>query len=258
MEMAFKEKFIENRRVLMYETCDSTNIRLKEIANDTGDETVVITQMQTRGRGRKDRTWLSRSQMGAWFSILVKPDKDIPAVCASGLVFVAALSVASVLREKTGRNVLVKWPNDIVLSGKKICGIMCEMRTRDVYLDYAVLGIGVNLLGIEFPSDLPHASSIEKETGIQIPPLEFLRMFIKRFSCDRRIWEEHGVKEILKRIEKVSATLHSKVRAVSDTEAIEGEAVSFTDDGSLVIKTEDGLKTFIAGDVSVRGIMGYV
>lgn len=244
--------------VYHYAVCDSTNIRLKEIAETASDNTVCLSDSQTSGRGRKDRSWLSRPGAGAWFSCLVKPDNDIPAYTASGLVFVAALSVAKTLKQLTNADIKIKWPNDIVLNGRKLCGIMCEMRARDMNLDYAVLGIGVNLLGTDFPPDLPYAASVQKETGMKISPMEFLSAFFKFYRQDREKFEEYGLSSILREIKPLSATLHNKVQAISDTEIIEGTAKDITDDGSLIIETAFGERTFIAGDVSVRGIMGYV
>ena len=243
--------------VYHYPVCDSTNKRIKEMAHDAKNGTVCIADQQTEGRGRKDRKWLSRSGAGAWFSCLIKPDKDIPAMAGAGLVFVSAISTASVLREMTGADIRIKWPNDLVLNGKKICGIMCEMRLRDMFLDYAVAGIGVNLIGHDFPEDLPYASSIEHETGIRITPIEFLGKFIETNNKYLKIWEESGVGEILRRIEPISATIGKTVKAISDSGTIVGKAIGFTEDGSLRIMTDTGERTFIAGDVSVRGIMGY-
>lgn len=241
-----------------FSECDSTNIRIKAMAENAPDNTVCISDTQTNGRGRKDRSWLSRPGAGAWFSCLVKTDKETPAYMAGGLVFVAALSVAKTLKMLTNADIKIKWPNDIVLNGRKLCGIMCEMRAKNMNLDYAVLGIGVNLLGTDFPPDLPYATSVQKETGIIITPEMFLKAFLKIYKEDRSAWENRGLKSILDEIKPMSATLNQKVQAISDNETIEGIAKDILDDGSLIIETETGEKTFIAGDVSVRGVMGYV
>lgn len=256
--MEFETVKMDNFVVHHFSVCDSTNIRIKAMAEEADDNTVCLSDEQTNGRGRKDRLWLSRPGTGAWFSCLVKPQREIPAWKASGLVFVAALSVAKTLIKLTGADVMIKWPNDIVLNGRKLCGIMCEMRAKDMNLGYAVLGIGVNLLGTEFPPDLPYATSVQKETGLAISPMEFLNAFLKIYREDRALWKDKGLKAILDEIKPLSATLNQRVRAISDTETIEGTAKDFLDDGSLMIETEAGDKIFIAGDVSVRGVMGYV
>lgn len=243
--------------IYRFPVCDSTNIRIKEMAENARDNTIVIADMQTAGRGRKDRSWLSRSGAGAWFSCLIKPETDMPAYTASGLVFVAALSVAKTIRKLSGADALIKWPNDIVINGKKISGIMCEMRAKDMNLDFALVGIGVNLLGFDFPKDLPYASSVQKETNAEIASDVFLKAFLSEYETDRKTWQEKGLKEILDAIKPLSATIGKTVMAISDTETITGTARDINDDGSLVIDTENGERTFIAGDVSVRGIMGY-
>jgi len=256
--MEFETIKLDGFEVHHYSVCDSTNIRIKKMAENAPDNTVCISDTQTSGRGRKDRSWLSESGMGAWFSCLVKPNMDLPARLASGLVFVAALSVAKTIRILTNADALIKWPNDIVLNGKKLCGIMCEMRAKDMNLDYAVLGIGVNLLSMEFPPDLPYATSVQKETGLAIAPMEFLNAFLKVYIEYRAIWEKYGLKAILDEIKPISATLNKRVKAISDAETIVGIARDILDDGSLMIETEEGERNFIAGDVSVRGVMGYV
>lgn len=257
MENDFEIVIYKGFTILHFEACDSTNIRIKEMAEEAPDNTVCISDLQTNGRGRKDRNWLSRPGAGAWFSCLLKPENEVPAQNASGLVFVCALSTAKALRKLTSAEIKIKWPNDIVLNGKKISGIMCEMRAKVMNLDFAVLGVGVNLLGCDFPPDLPYASSIEKETGIRILPMDFLKAFLDEYKKDRETWEKRGLKAILDEIKPFSATLGQKVKAISDHEIIEGYAKEILYDGSLVISTPDGDRIFIAGDVSVRGIMGY-
>lgn len=258
MENGFEILTHNGFTIVHFKACDSTNIRIKEMAEEASDNTVCISDLQTNGRGRKDRNWLSRPGAGAWFSCLVKPENEVPAQNASGFVFVCALSAAKALKKLTNAEIKIKWPNDIVLNGKKISGIMCEMRAKDMNLDFAVLGIGVNLIGCDFPSDLPYASSIEKETGIRVLPMDFLKAFLDEYKKDRETWEKCGLTAILDKIKPYSATIGQKVKAISDKEIIEGYAKDILNDGSLLISSADGDRIFIAGDVSVRGIMGYI
>lgn len=258
MENAFDILRHDEFTIFHYEACDSTNIRIKEMAQEVRDNTICISDLQTKGRGRKDRSWLSRPGAGAWFSCLVKPSFEMSAETASGLVFVAALSTAKALKKLTGADIKIKWPNDIVLNGRKICGIMCEMRAKNMSLDFAVVGIGVNLIGRSFPPDLPYASSIEKETDLSICAMDFLKAFLTEYKMDRKAWEAFGLQIILDQIKPLSATIGQTVKAISDHESIEGLAKDILSDGSLLISTPDGDRVFIAGDVSVRGVMGYV
>jgi len=256
---SFETLSLSGHKVIHYSVTDSTNLRLKALANEDGPNgTCVISDEQTAGRGRMDRKWLSRKGAGAWFSCLVKPDsKTVYACRASDLVFIAALSVNRALKNFSA-NTLIKWPNDLVLNGKKVCGIMCEMASDEQFLKWAVLGVGVNLTGSEFPSDLPWAASIESETGIKIEPLVFLKAFLEEFDFLIRLWKKEGLSPILSEISKVSATLGREIKAILTDSVISGKAVRFSEDGALIILTETGEKTLVAGDVSVRGIMGYV
>lgn len=243
--------------IVRYAVADSTNLRLKADADQYPDGTVIMADEQTNGRGRMDRRWLSRSGAGAWFSYLFKPSFAFPAMNTPGFVFVAALAAANALILMTGADIQIKWPNDLVFNGKKLCGIMCEMKTRDTELDHAVIGIGINLSGSDFPDDLPYAASVESETGIKISPERMITAFLDEFDKVSHRFLKYGLKEILNSIAPISATLGKKVTAVSDSGIITGIATGFLDDGALLIDDGSDTHVFRAGDVSVRGVMGY-
>lgn len=255
--MCFQKTVYGGHDVYIYDETDSTNLRLKENAECLSNGSVILAHSQTAGRGRMQRTWLSRKGAGAWFSVLVKPDFEVQAAKTPDLVFVAALSVYKALHKLTGAEFRIKWPNDLVLNGKKICGIMCEMRNRDTSLDYAVLGIGINLNESDFPPELPHASSVYKETGIEIENTSAVQAFLNEFDRDFETWRACGLKAILKDISTVSATIGNYVTAFSDNFSLSGIAEGFTDDGALIVRNDNGKHIVRYGDVSVRGVMGY-
>lgn len=236
---------------------DSTNLEIKRLSDSLSGGSVVLADSQTAGRGRMQRAWLSRSGAGAWFSLLVRPERRLEAEKTTGLVFVAALSMARALYRLTGAGFKIKWPNDIVLNGKKLCGIMCEMRTRGSCLDYAVLGIGVNLAAGSFPEDLPYASSVENETGLCITNIEAVKAFLDEFDQDYEVWEREGLAPALEAIRPFSATLGSEVIAYAPEGNMRGRATDFAPDGALIIENEKGQFAVRYGDVSVRGVMGY-
>ena len=228
--------------IIHLEQIDSTNAELKRrAAQGAADGTVVWADEQTAGRGRLNRSWLSEKSKGALFSLLLRGRSE-------GLVFRCALAAAQVLRDLTGADILVKWPNDIVLHGKKLAGILCEAAIMGDDEVWMIAGIGVNLLETHFPEDLPWAGSVLSETGLKLDAYEFIVKWLTAFNEIQSM----SIGEVLNSLIPISATIGNRVRAGE----IEGMAEGFDADGSLIIRAEDGVHKIIVGDVSVRGIMG--
>lgn len=245
-------------RIIYYERTDSTNRRLKLLAPEAENGLTIIADEQTDGRGRLDRKWLSGPGEGAWFSVLVK-DSRLSGENAAGMVFVCALAAARALRKLTGREeILVKWPNDIVMNGKKLAGILCESGFEGNRPAWIVCGIGINLCQTSFDPSIPWAGSVLSETGLRIDRNETVHAFLEEFDIAIRQYLESGPASVLKELEPLSATLGRRVRAQGEQMTVSGTAVGFAEDGSLLIDTGHGLETVRVGDVSVRGIMGYV
>ena len=244
--------------IIRYKTIDSTNTRLKLIADEAPDGLVAIAEEQTGGRGRFDRKWESEPQDGAWFSVLVK-NKKLNNENAAGLVFVCALAVCRALRRLTGsRDFLIKWPNDIVIHGKKVTGILCESGFVGAKIGWSVCGIGINLNQEAFGEALPHASSVFLETGIKIQPEEALKATLDEFDEILTEYFDKGLAPILALITPFSATLGKTVRILNGERDFIGEATGFDTDGALIVYEDGVMRRVCVGDVSVRGIMGYV
>ena len=137
--------------ILHFDTIDSTNTYAKKIASKEIDGTVVISEEQTLGRGRLGRVWNSKAYEGIWMSIILKP--NILPYKTPFLTIIAGASIANALNN-LGVNVGIKWPNDIILNGKKLCGILTELSAEIERVNYIVLGIGMNVKNLSFPSDL--------------------------------------------------------------------------------------------------------
>ena len=245
-------------RVEILDEIDSTNAYLKRIADDRPNGSAVLARMQSAGRGRFDRKWVSGKDEGACFSVLVK-DERLTAETAPSLVFVCALAVARALKRMTGNDEFrVKWPNDIVLNGKKLCGILCESAFAGDKIAWTVCGIGINLLTEDFPPELPYASSVFTETGVKLTPRETVNAFIEEFDTLAEVLFTRGLQPILDEITPVSAALGKMIRVENGDMSVTGQAVRFDKDGSLVVAVNGEEKLIRVGDVSVRGIMGYV
>lgn len=153
------------KEVLYFDTIDSTNTKAQELAEKGYPSgTLVVADKQESGKGRRGRSWVSPSGTGIFMTLMIKP--DINPNNASMLTLVAALAVAKAITSVTGEKALIKWPNDIVINGKKVCGILTEMNAQFDYINHIVVGIGINVHNESFPEEISQmASSLMIEAG---------------------------------------------------------------------------------------------
>ncbi|MEM3873629.1 MAG: biotin--[acetyl-CoA-carboxylase] ligase [Candidatus Bathyarchaeia archaeon] len=233
----------------------STNDWAKELAELGAPEgTVAIAETQTAGRGRLGRKWLS-PKGGLWFSIIFRPRLRPPETVK--LVFLAGLAVAETIRELYGLKAETKWPNDVLVDGKKVCGILSEMKTVDEKVDYAIIGIGVNAnidVEKEFPKELREtATSIQKALGRKISLEELFKALLEKMDSLYQIFLKEGFTPILKEWKSFASFLGCEVEVSSDGERLKGVASDVDGNGVLVLRFEDGsVKRVFFGDVSLR------
>jgi len=223
----------------------STNEYAKEIAEDVPEGTVVLARRQTSGKGRKGRYWAS-PEGGLWMSVILKPKTSIENV--PKLVFVGALAVVDALA-KYGIPAEIKWPNDVLVEGRKIAGILSECR-----LDrFAVLGIGLNVNN-EIPEELEDSAvSMKGLLGFEVDLDEVLQRILRALSYWYSLFKSGRHREILDAVRRRSAVLGRHVRVIEDGEVLlEGTALDIDDDGALVVETDEGTKRVLYGDVSIR------
>ena len=247
-------------RIDCFDTLPSTNRAAKllglEDAAVAPHGTLVIADEQTAGRGRMTRSWLSRPGEGLLMSLLLRPE-SLPSENAAALVQLTALAVCEACRS-FGADALIKWPNDIVCGGKKICGMLLEMSAEENRVRFAVAGVGLNVSGYPYAPDLPHAGCLDDACGHAVDRAEAAAVFLNRFEHDYDLWAEHGPAALDAPYRSLCVTLGSRVRVESLAENFEGTAVDLTADGSLVVDADGETRVVRAGDVSVRGLMGYV
>ena len=237
---------------------DSTNLWIKRLAKEGASEgTLALAEFQSAGRGRLGRSWEVPEGTSVMMSILLRP-KFEPQY-APTLTLVMGMAVAKAVKS-LGFDVSIKWPNDVVVSHKKICGILTEMGVRDGKIDYAVIGVGINVNIKEFPKEMADkATSLYLESGkefdrSQIPGLvmEAFEEYYEKFAatCDLS-----GLKE---EYESILANYNQPVRVLAK-EPYEGVARGITDGGELLVEKTDGTIVAVsAGEVSVRGLYSYV
>ena len=237
---------------------DSTNLWIKRLAKEGASEgTLALAEFQSAGRGRLGRSWEVPEGTSVMMSILLRP-KFEPQY-APTLTLVMGMAVAKAVKN-LGFDVSIKWPNDVVVSHKKICGILTEMGVRDGKIDYAVIGVGINVNIKEFPEEMADkATSLYLESGkefdrSQIPGLvmEAFEEYYEKFAatCDLS-----GLKE---EYESILANYNQPVRVLAK-EPYEGVARGITDGGELLVEKTDGTIVAVsAGEVSVRRLYSYV
>jgi len=240
--------------IVELESVDSTNTEAKRRAKaGVREDTLIRAEHQTAGRGRFDRKWESPRGAGLWMTQLFGP-RNIKAMDAGGAVFLSAVAMAQTLRKLTGGEVLIKWPNDLVINGKKICGMLAECGFRGDMCDWIAMGLGLNLRRDALPKELIYASSVEAETGIVPETGELLAEYLVAFDRLRNEWEERGLASVIAQMLPISATVGRDVRV----DSVPARALGIDPDGALVCEFADGVRRVLAGDVSVRGITDYV
>lgn len=246
--------------VLYFESLDSTNNYAKKLALDMAKEgTVVLSNIQTGGRGRLGRAWSSPPGTGLWMSIILRPEID-PSEAAK-ITEITAAAVANAIDRTTDIKSGIKWPNDIIIDRKKVCGILTEMSAELNYINFVVVGIGVNVNTDEFPEDIKNtATSIKLCKGREVSRKELFLNIIKEFERLYLNFIDNGnMNEILDICRKKSVTIGNKVKIINRNETILAEALDINENGELVIRKENGdIISIVSGEVSVRGITDYI
>ena len=253
------------RRVYYYQETDSTNTRCKLLAEEGALEgSLVVAENQNAGKGRRGRNWVSEPGSGIWMTLLLRPDFD--ALYASSLTLVVAMAVTKAVEKQTGLPVQIKWPNDIVLHGKKICGILTEMSTAEGEIQYVVAGIGINVNHTFFPKEIAKiATSLQIESKKSYVRSELIAAVMYEMEKYYGMYLE--TKTVGPFLVEYNAYLANREREVAvlvgdinrQEVAYTGIAEGINEQGALLVRKEDGtVQQVLAGEVSVRGGYTYV
>lgn len=240
------------RKLFIYDETDTTNERAK--ANNTAPEgSVFIAEVQTHGKGSRGRGWVSPRGTGIWHTILLKP--DISPLEVSQITLVAGLAVCKAI----GLDAKIKWPNDIVIGDRKVCGILTEMSAEMDMVNYVVCGIGINVNTESFDKEIEHrATSMYIESGIKYHRDEIISRLLNEFEHYYKKFLGGGLGAILDEYKKHCVTIGRDVSVIFKKETVTGKAVDVDENGALVVDTASGIIRVTSGEVSVRGIYGYV
>lgn len=248
------------KEVLYFDTIDSTNTKAQELAEKGYPSgTLVVADKQESGKGRRGRSWVSPSGTGIFMTLMIKP--DINPNNASMLTLVAALAVAKAITSVTGEKALIKWPNDIVINGKKVCGILTEMNAQFDYINNIVVGIGINVHNESFPEEISQmASSLMIEAGgkrfhraqIIAETMSYFEQYYDTFL------KTQDLSALVREYDELLVNRNKSVRVLDPKEPFDGKAMGITPKGELIVDTWESRKLVSSGEVSVRGIYGYV
>lgn len=242
-----------------FEKLGSTNIQAElEAENGAAEGTLVVADMQTAGRGRRGRGWSSPAGTNVYFTLILRPSYAPDR--APVITLVMALAVAEGIFETCGLEARIKWPNDVVVNGKKVCGILTEMRAEQGKIRHVVIGVGVNVGRQEFPAEITSAASLQEECGREVSrtvlTVNILRAFEKYYE---RFRQNGDLSQLQDDYNSLLVNRNREVLVLDPREEFQGIAVGIDGEGRLLVEREDGSTARVyAGEVSVRGLYGYV
>ncbi len=243
-----------------YRITGSTNLLAKQAGEeDAPHGALFVADEQTAGRGRRGRSWQSPPGANIYFTILLRP--DFAPDQASMLTLVMAHSVACAIHRLTGLEPSIKWPNDVLLEGKKVCGILTEMSVEREYIHYVVCGVGINVVSQDFPEGIrEHAIAVEEVYGQAVSKGALLQYVMEDFERDYDAFVAAGdLTPLLESYNGMLVNRDRRVRVLDPKGEWEGIARGINAGGELLVEgIEGGIQNIFAGEVSVRGIYGYV
>lgn len=243
------------RNVVFLEETDSTNEEAKrQGAAGAPDGTLCVAERQTGGKGRLGRSWSSPPGAGVWMSLLLRP--QVAPQDATQLTLIVGLSVCQAIRRLTGCDARIKWPNDIVIGRKKICGILTELTADMEQIHYVVVGIGINANLSEFPEELQKkATSLFLETGRKVSRAALVREVLEKLEKNYDLFLTDLTADFITPYETLCVSLNRQVSVVRGGGQITGQSTGLTKTGELLIRLENGDTLEIgSGEVTVQGI----
>jgi len=232
------------RSIFMYDSIPSTQKIAQELAPTVEEGTIVIAEEQTLGRGRLDRQWYSPKGTGVWMTLVIKP--NIPIQQAPQLTLLTAVAVVQAIEAISGLLPTIKWPNDILLNGKKVCGILTEMEADSDRIQNIFIGTGVNVNEKNFPNELRNkATSIAIETNKEMNRAEYIQQYCLAFEKLYHLYLQQGFKPIKILWESYSNSIGKSIVARTINKEFYGVAEGITDDGVLMLREQNGTIRYI-------------
>lgn len=245
------------RKIHSYKTLQSTNITAAQMARSKAtppEGTIVVSEEQTKGRGRMGRKWESLSRKGIYLSIILYP--KIKPTDAPGLSLVTALALAETLSDYGDLDVKIKWPNDCLVNGRKLAGILTELSAEMDVVNYLIVGVGINVnhRRSDFSGEMKtQATSLKAELKEEVNRVNLLQKFLVRFEKRYLKFVKTGLKAQRKKLIEYSNLIGENITLDMKGRIITGQVVDINDRGELVVDCgqPEGIKNFIAGEVTI-------
>jgi BirA family biotin operon repressor/biotin-[acetyl-CoA-carboxylase] ligase len=249
IEIGMKSDFI-GHSVEVLESVDSTNDYAKKKAKELVDGSVIISLEQVKGKGRRGRSFHSGKGDGIYLSIILKPGFE-PAKAP----FITSIAGAALVNTFNKFNIQtkIKWPNDVLINGKKVAGILTEMSADMEFIEYIVLGVGINVSGLEFPSELKNIATSLKLEGYDVKKLSIIWQFIYEFELLYNLYLNENTSEVVNILRNNSSVIGKQINVHYMNEIESAIAVDINNQGALIIKTQEGeVKKLSSGEISIR------
>lgn len=243
------------KKIISFKQIDSTNEEIKRQAKNGAESGLVCTaEEQLNGKGRLGRNWYSEYGTGIWTSILLRP--YISPMEVSAITLICGLAVCDSIKKVTGLSATIKWPNDVLVNNKKVCGILTEMSAQTDAVDFIVIGIGINVNNEIFSEDIAYkATSLYLESNKKVSRVELLKEILIKTEQYTDEFVTDFTSDLLNRYKSQCITIGKEVTVEKKSTTISGTAVDITNNGTLVIETENKERIEItSGEVSVQGI----
>jgi len=238
---------IIGKNIHYFKETESTNILARDMAGSVDEGTVVIAESQTGGRGRMGRKWIS-PEGGIWLSVILKP--KMQPLHAPRITLLAGVAAAKTIRGY-GLSAKIKWPNDVLINGKKVCGILTEIGAEMDSIQYVVVGVGIdaNVDTETFPEEFRDSStSLKNELGFDINRVEFVQRLLSELETLYMKFQKEGFSSILEEWRNMSATIGEWVKITTQSRIMYGEVIGVDSEGALVLETSEGkLEKIVAG-----------
>ena len=249
IEIGMKSDFI-GHSVEVLESVDSTNDYAKKKAKELVDGSVIISLEQVKGKGRRGRSFHSGKGDGIYLSIILKPGFE-PAKAP----FITSIAGAALVNTFNKFNIQtkIKWPNDVLINGKKVAGILTEMSADMEFIEYIVLGVGINVSGLEFPNELKNIATSLKLEGYDVKKLNIIWQFVYEFELLYNLYLKENTSEVVNILKNNSSVIGKQINVHYMNEVESAIAVDINNQGALIIKTQEGeVKELSSGEISIR------
>ena len=241
-----------HKELHIFDETDSSNIQAFRSASEGAAEgSIVIAESQTSGKGRFGRRWVSPPGENLYLSIIIRP--QIPTLTAPRLTLVAAVALSETLDSLGASGHRIKWPNDILFNGKKLSGILTEMKGDCDSIDFIIIGVGVNLNSSsdDYPDEIKDSViSLKEITGSEIDRIVFLNSFLLHFEKKYSDFLQGRFSEILGSWIEKSSIINQRIKVTNYDEIFTGLVIGITPDGNLTVQTDDGIRLVNSGDIN--------